>query len=369
MDMTPQASAGENGASAIAKEPPLLSLRGVTKRFGAMTAVGPTDVDVRSGDFFALLGPSGCGKTTLLRMIAGFEQPTEGRIEIGGTDITHTGPERRPTNMVFQGYGLFPHMTVLQNVGYGLRVAGVAKAEADARCREIIGLVRLSGLAERNVTALSGGQQQRVALARALVMRPKILLLDEPLAALDLKLRQTMQEELRRIHREIGGTFVFVTHDQTEAMALANRIAVMESGIIVQEGSPDEIYSLPCNRFVATFIGDANLLTGYRTGGRVTLDAGPAFPDKGEDGAVVVIIRPEKLSLAGDGTKSDLVLEGQVEDVMFLGTHARIVLRLAGNETMALHTADLSTRQKAVEGAMLRLGWSMSDHVVVADTK
>ena len=218
--------------------------------------------------FLRFSGPSGCGKTTLLRMIGGFIDPTAGSVEIDGRDVTRLGPERRPTNMVFQGYGLFPHMTVRQNIGYGLKIAKVTRAEIDQRVAEVIGLVRLEELAERGVHELSGGQQQRVALARALVMRPKVLLLDEPLGALDLKLRQAMQEELRRIHHQIGGTFVFVTHDQSEALGLADRIAVMEEGGVIQEGGPEEIYARPLTRFVSTFIGEANILFRYAAVGR-----------------------------------------------------------------------------------------------------
>src|SRR5262245_10822844 len=245
----------------------LLRLRNVSKTFGKTFAVRPVDLEIHRGDFFAILGPSGCGKTTLLRMIGGFAEPTSGRIEIAGKDVTGLGPERRPTNMVFQGYGLFPHMTVKQNVAYGLRIAKLPKAEIAERTSDALELVHLEELESRMVQELSGGQQQRVALARALIMRPPVLLLDEPLAALDLKLRQAMQEELRRIHSDIGGTFVFVTHDQGEALSLANRIAVMESGLLVQVGTPEEIYSRPRTRFVSTFVGEANIFAGQRRAG------------------------------------------------------------------------------------------------------
>ena len=223
----------------------LVKVSDLTKSFGPVVAVHPLDLEIRAGDFIAILGPSGCGKTTLLRMLGGFEMPTAGRIEIAGKDVTRIGPEKRPTNMVFQGYGLFPHMTVRQNVAYGLKLQGVATSEMKQRVDEMLQLVHLDQMADRPVQKLSGGQQQRVALARALVMRPAVLLLDEPLGALDLKLRKEMQAELRRIHRSLGGTFVFVTHDQEEALGLANRIAVMEGGRIVQEGGPQEIDSAP----------------------------------------------------------------------------------------------------------------------------
>ncbi len=265
-----------SAAGDVSREPagagraPLLRLRGLSKVFGATAAVEPLDLDIYPKDFVAMLGPSGCGKTTLLRMIGGFVAPTTGTIEIAGADVTGLGPEKRPTNMVFQGYGLFPHMNVAQNIGYGLRLQKMPRDEIDRRVNDAIALVQLADLAQRGTEQLSGGQQQRVALARALVMRPKVLLLDEPLAALDLKLRQAMQEELRRIHHEIGGTFVFVTHDQSEALALANRIAVMREGRLEQVGTAQEIYDKPKTRFVSTFIGEANLLPGRRVNGRVT---------------------------------------------------------------------------------------------------
>ncbi|MBL8584226.1 MAG: ABC transporter ATP-binding protein, partial [Rhizobiaceae bacterium] len=246
---------------------PLVRLSGVSMAFGRVTALHPVDLSIHRGDFLALLGPSGCGKTTLLKTIGGFLTPTTGSIEIEGEDVTRLPPERRRTGMVFQGYGLFPHMTVRQNIAYGLKVARRPKEEIERRVAAMIDLVRLQGMAERMPAALSGGQQQRVALARSLVMEPAVLLLDESLAALDLALRKAMQEELRSLHRSIGGTFVFVTHDQHEAMAMANRIAVMKNGRIVQQGTPQEIYTQPQSEFVAGFIGDANLLRGERRAG------------------------------------------------------------------------------------------------------
>jgi spermidine/putrescine transport system ATP-binding protein len=243
---------------------PLVRLRGVSKSYGPVAAVQTLDLEIRRGDFLAILGPSGCGKTTLLRIIGGFVAPTTGTVEIDGQNVTALGPEKRPTNTVFQGYGLFPHMTVRQNIAYGLRTAKRPPDEIATRVDAAIALVRLEEFVTRSIDQLSGGQQQRVALARALIMRPQVLLLDEPLAALDLKLRQAMQEELRRIHQQIGGTFVFVTHDQGEALGLANRIAVMDKGVLVQEGGPEEIYATPKTRFVSTFIGEANVFPGRR---------------------------------------------------------------------------------------------------------
>ena len=354
-------------ASPDQDRPVLVRLHGLGKRFGAVEAVRPLDLAIHAGDFFAILGPSGCGKTTLLRMIGGFIPPSGGRVEIDGVDVTRLGPERRPANMVFQGFGLFPHMNVRQNVAYGLRIAKVGRQEIDARVGEVIRLVRLQDFAERGIHELSGGQQQRVALARALIMRPKVLLLDEPLGALDLKLRQAMQQELRRIHHEIGGTFVFVTHDQGEALGLANRIAVMESGRIVQEGGPQEIYSEPRTRFVSTFIGEANVFTGRREGGTVRLDAGASFSGSGPDAAVIVVVRPEAMRVGARAPEAGVVLEGRVEDVVFLGAYARCSVVLPGGELVTAHLPDPGRRTAIGIGDPVRLGWSPEEHRVIED--
>ncbi|MSP83350.1 MAG: ABC transporter ATP-binding protein [Alphaproteobacteria bacterium] len=358
--MTTVSGGGPGGAT------PLVRLRGLSKKFGDVAAVQPLDLDIFAGDFFALLGPSGCGKTTLLRMVGGFTPPSTGTVEIDGQDVTRLGPEQRPTNMVFQGYGLFPHMTVRQNIGYGLRIAKASDAEIAERVGAIMTLVRIGELAERRPDALSGGQAQRVALARALVMRPRVLLLDEPLAALDLKLRKQMQEELRRIHQSIGGTFVFVTHDQGEAMGLANRIAVMEAGACVQEGGPEEIYLRPKTRFVSSFIGEANMLAGERRGGTVTLRAGIAFTDAGPDGPVVLVVRPEAIRL--DGGTAGLGTTGRLDDVVFLGPYVRYRVTLASGEEIAAHSADTGRRAGMAVGAAVQIGWEAADHRVVAGT-
>ncbi len=348
---------------------PLVRLRGLSKNYGNVAAVKPLDLDIETGDFYALLGPSGCGKTTLLRMMGGFTVPTTGTIEIDGVDVTRLGPERRPTNMVFQGYGLFPHMTVRQNIGYGLKVANLAPAEIRERVDAIIALVRLEALADRRPEALSGGQGQRVALARALVMRPRVLLLDEPLAALDLQLRKAMQEELRRIHQSIGGTFVFVTHDQGEAMALANRIAVMDAGACVQEGGPEDIYTAPRSRFISTFIGDANVLPGRRHGGRVTLDAGVSFPDSGTDEAVVAVVRPEAIALArkgtGGGAAETIRLTGRLEDSVFLGPFVKYRVTLENGAELTVHSHDLRLRQELRVGDPVEASWSLAQQRVL----
>ena len=345
---------------------PLVRLRGLAKSFGRVEAVAPLNLDIQAGDFLAILGPSGCGKTTLLRMIGGFVEPSAGQIEIDGRDVTRLGPERRPTNMVFQGFGLFPHMTVRQNVGYGLRIAKVPATEIGARVAEALSLVRLEELADRSIDQLSGGQQQRVALARALVMRPAVLLLDEPLGALDLKLRQAMQEELRRIHRQTGGTFVFVTHDQGEALWLANRIAVMEAGRIVQEDSPEEIYARPATRFVSTFIGEANVLRGRRTDGHVMLEAGPAFAESGADGAVIAVVRPEKVRiLAEPSGEACNRVAGRVIQGVFSGTSVTYIVETAAGVQRAF-------RQNAGEriygvGEAVVMEWSPEHTVVVEE--
>jgi ABC-type Fe3+/spermidine/putrescine transport system ATPase subunit len=346
------------------RQPPLLRLRGLSKVYGQLTAVQPLDLDIHARDFVAMLGPSGCGKTTLLRMIGGFVAPTTGTIEIADVDVTALGPERRPTNMVFQCYGLFPHMNVSQNIGYGLRLQKMPKGEIDARVGEAIALVQLADLATRGVDQLSGGQQQRVALARALVMRPKVLLLDEPLAALDLKLRQAMQEELRRIHHEIGGTFVFVTHDQSEALGLANRIAVMRDGRLEQVGTAQEIYASPKTRFVSTFIGEANLLPGRRSNGTVTLAAGPKFSEAGADGDISVVVRPENLFALALEETAEMILEGTVRDVVYLGSHVKYKVAVRGGSEMIVHARPEALRVKEL-GETMRIGWQRRNHRIV----
>ncbi|MEE9299660.1 MAG: ABC transporter ATP-binding protein [Alphaproteobacteria bacterium] len=345
----------------------LVRLRNISKHFGKVVAVEPLDLDIHQSDFLAILGPSGCGKTTLLRLIGGFLQPTSGSVEIAGEDVTRKGPERRPTNMVFQGYGLFPHMTVRQNIAYGLRIARRPKAEVDERVSKIIDLVHLSELADRSPDALSGGQQQRVALSRALVMAPKVLLLDEPLAALDLQLRKAMQEELRRIHRELGGTFVFVTHDQSEALGLANRIAVMHEGRMVQEGGPEDIYSRPASRFVANFIGDANILPARRESGRVRLDGGAEFADPGPDGEVLIVVRPEGLSIHSEKPADELAVPGTLADMIYLGSHVKYKVHLSSGQDITVNEGNLSLRERVSMGSSIYVGWRQADHRVLDD--
>ncbi len=290
---------------------PIIQIRNVTKRFGNMVAVDNVSLDIQAGEFLVLLGPSGCGKTTLLRMIAGFELPTEGQILIDGQDMSNVPPNKRPVNMVFQSYAVFPHMSVTDNVGYGLKIAGLAKSEIRTRVEESLALVRLEGLGERMPDQLSGGQRQRVALARSLVMQPKVLLLDEPLSALDAKLRAQMQFELAEIQEKVGITFVTVTHDQDEALSLADRIAVINKGQIAQIAAPADLYEHPANRFVADFIGSVNIFEG-----RLVIDEpqhavvdcpeiGKIYLNHGVTGAhdanVWAALRPEKMIIVKHG--------------------------------------------------------------------
>jgi spermidine/putrescine transport system ATP-binding protein len=297
-------------------------LEGVTKRFDDVVAVDRLSLEIQPGTFFALLGPSGCGKTTTLRMIGGFEQPTEGVVYLGERDVTGLPPYRRDVNTVFQSYALFPHLTVFENVGFGLRRKGLRGSDLRSRVHEMLELVGLAGYDQRKPRNLSGGQQQRVALARALVNRPRVLLLDEPLGALDLKLRRQMQLELKRIHHELRVTFVHVTHDQEEAMTMADSIAIMNRGRIEQLGGPAELYERPATAFVANFLGASNLLPGEICGpDAVRLDDGTvlrvtAAALSGRTGRIAVGVRPEKLRLGDDGAN---VLRGTVAENSYVG--------------------------------------------------
>jgi putrescine transport system ATP-binding protein len=315
---------------------PLLRIEGVSKNFGSFRAVDRLSLDIGAGEFFALLGPSGCGKTTLLRMLAGFEMPDEGRILLGGRDIAPVLPHERPVNMMFQNYALFPHLSVRDNIAFGLKRAGMARAAIDTRVAEMVALVKLDGMEKRKPDQLSGGQKQRVALARSLARRPKVLLLDEPLAALDKKLRESTQLELMELQRRLGMTFIIVTHDQEEAMTMANRIGVMDAGRLEQVAAPRDLYEAPASRWVAEFVGDVNLFEGEvtlhehhrltvatRDGGNVVV-AEPRQPVT--KSVVSVAVRPEKVKLSRRAPTSDAVssqainrLDGVVTDVGYLG--------------------------------------------------
>jgi spermidine/putrescine transport system ATP-binding protein len=302
-----------------------VEITGISKRFGDVFAVKELDLEIADGEFFALLGPSGCGKTTTLRMIAGLEFPTMGSLKIYGHEVGTLPPNKRPVNTVFQNYSLFPHMTAEQNIAFGLKMQRVPKKDIGRRVAEAITLVQLEGLEQRKSTQLSGGQQQRVALARALVNSPKVLLLDEPLGALDLKLRQQMQHELKQLQREVGITFVFVTHDQEEALTMADRIGVMDEGVLLQLGTPEEIYEHPVNRFVANFIGQTNLLDGtVESADTVCLANGVRLPGRSdyEPGTSVAIsLRPEQAQLVKPGAAPEGCpsIDGRVVDVTYLG--------------------------------------------------
>jgi putative spermidine/putrescine transport system ATP-binding protein len=321
---------------------PDISVRGLTKRYGDVVAVDGINLDVPAGEFFTMLGPSGSGKTTTLRMIAGFEIPDEGSIRLAGEDVSRLPPYDRPVNTVFQDYALFPHMTVQSNVEYGLMAKKVKKGERRARAREALEMVRLSGFGDRKPSQLSGGQRQRVALARAIVNRPKVLLLDEPLGALDLKLRQQMQIELKFIQREVGITFVYVTHDQEEALTMSDRIAVFNDGRIEQIGPPAEVYEHPQSEFIAGFVGVSNVIE--RDGRRYT-------------------IRPEKLNLLEDGDEpadGSRVEAGVVRDVQYVGpvTRFHVTLDRGGElQVLAQNLEEGSSEVLEVKGRRVRVEW------------
>jgi spermidine/putrescine ABC transporter ATP-binding subunit len=310
-----------------------IELRGIEKRYGDSVALQPIDLDIRDGEFFCLLGPSGCGKTTTLNIIGGFVEPSGGVVRIAGTDVTKLPPNRRPVNTVFQSYALFPHLNVIENVCFGLRMARVPKNEQRRRASEALDLVGLGTFAQRPVAQLSGGQAQRVAIARALVNKPSVLLLDEPLGALDLKLRKRLQTELALIQRHVGTTFVFVTHDQEEAMALADRILILNEGRIEQIGTPEEIYRKPASLFAADFIGESNILHGKKDGGVFVLEGGAKVPisSQAPDAVTSVVIRPEALRIGEDGYVGAEVLSRE-----YLGSITRMVMQLENSDTQVV---------------------------------
>ena len=310
----------------------------LVKRFAEVTAVNGINLEIAGGEFFSLLGPSGCGKTTTLRLIAGFEQPTEGSILLDGRDVAHTPPHKRNVNTVFQSYALFPFLTVEENISFGLRYKNVTKAEARQKTAEALALVRLQGLQKRRTRQLSGGQQQRVALARALVLNPAVLLLDEPLGALDAKLRKALQIELKALQEEVGITFIYVTHDQEEALTMSDRLAVMSNGRVEQVGSPADVYEEPSTAYVADFLGVSNMMSALGDGGgRVRLGDFQLMAAGGVSGArgpIRLVIRPERVRLEEHGTAGGNRVPGMVERVLYVGSIIQVVVHLAHGETL-----------------------------------
>jgi spermidine/putrescine transport system ATP-binding protein len=336
------------------------------KRFGDVRAVDGVSLDVRAGEFFSLLGPSGCGKTTTLRMIGGFELPTGGQILLRERDVTSAPPDKRPVNMVFQHYALFPHLTVGDNVAFGLKRRKVAKEEITRRVGEVLELVRLEGYGRRRPNQLSGGQQQRVALARALVNRPNVLLLDEPLGALDLKLRRQLQIELKRIQAEVGITFVYVTHDQEEALTMSDRIAVMHAGKVEQLGTPEELYERPSTRFVADFIGTTNLLRGVvEADGAIRLDSGDrarvAHDGLATGKTIEISIRPESIQLVP--AEAVDAIRGVVDQAAYLGTSVTYQVRTAGGLILTVLTPKAGPRLPV--GSDVAVTWPPSEALVL----
>jgi len=355
-------------------DPPAITFRGVTKRYGGQVALEPTDLEIEEGEFFCLLGPSGCGKTTTLNLVGGFVAPTSGEILIRGANVNRLPPYRRAVNTVFQNYALFPHMTVRDNVGFGLKMAGTAKRDAGGRIEEALALVGLDRFADRLPAQLSGGQQQRVAVARALVNRPAVLLLDEPLGALDLKLRKRLQIELAEIHRDVGTTFVYVTHDQEEAMSMANRIAVMNEGRIEQVGTPHEIYHRPKSAFVADFIGESNFIeVEVGAGGKAALDNGAEVPapEPRARGRATLMVRPESIQVQRVADSNGTGLRGRIAQSSFLGSHTRVAVKCDGVDAPVLaslfghepaDTRDLKPDQEVT------LWWEPDDAVLLPES-
>ena len=362
----------------VPADPAEIRLIDLEKRFGAVRAVDGVTLEIRTGEFFSLLGPSGCGKTTTLRMIGGFELPTAGRIELRGRDVTWDPPDKRPVNMVFQNYALFPHLDVEGNVGFGLRRRHVDRAETRRRVGEALDLVHLAGYGPRRPNQLSGGQQQRVALARALINQPNVLLLDEPLGALDLKLRKQLQVELKRVQTEVGITFVYVTHDQEEALTMSDRIAVMHRGRVEQLGTPEGLYERPLTRFVADFIGTTNILTGSVESidgsvARIRLGADAVCHAVGTGLAlghtVELSVRPEGVELratnghAGDNAAG---LAGKIEQVAYLGGSIQYWVRTDGGLTITAVTP--ATGDRHAVGGKVDLMWSPDKALVLAES-
>jgi spermidine/putrescine ABC transporter ATP-binding subunit len=358
--------------------PAIVCIEHVTKRFAGVVAVDDVSLDIRPNEFFALLGPSGCGKTTLLRILAGFERASAGRVLIDGEDMARVPPNRRPVNMVFQSYAVFPHMSVAENVAYGLRVTGAPRAEIGPRVKDALAMVRLSGLEERAPDQLSGGQRQRVALARALIKRPKVLLLDEPLSALDRKLRQEMQLELVRLQQDVGITFVIVTHDQEEALSMADRIAVMDQGRILQTAPPDQLYEEPNCRMVADFIGTMNLFPARVLGAAnpgIRLEAAGLgqfeLPTAAPAGAEVgVAVRPEKVQLNREAPAPGMIaVRGTVAEVAYFGDYSHVAVATAPDVRITCYRTHSSRRDPGAiaEGDACWVSWHPADCILLTD--
>jgi putrescine transport system ATP-binding protein len=383
--MAEEFSTPEAGADAAAADIPLLRIEAVVKKFGGVRAVDRLSLDIGAGEFFALLGPSGCGKTTLLRMLAGFETPDEGRILLDGKDIAQVLPHQRPINMMFQNYALFPHLTVRDNIAFGLKRAGMPRSQTNTRVAEMVALVKLEGLEQRKPDQLSGGQKQRVALARSLARRPKVLLLDEPLAALDKKLREGTQLELMELQRRLGMTFIIVTHDQEEAMTVASRIGVMDDGRLEQVATPRELYEAPISRWIAEFVGDVNLFEGQiesREAGRLAVStrvAGTIMAAEPRQPItktiVAVAIRPEKVKLSRRGLAQDELnarsinrLEGVVTDVSYLGGVTNYKVQLDSGAVVRSSMANTARIDRDAYNASQRVvAWFTPDDCVVLE--
>jgi spermidine/putrescine transport system ATP-binding protein len=380
MMASPQATDLTRSSGASSSSDVCVELDGVSKLFGSVAAVSEVSLNVRNGEFFSLLGPSGCGKTTTLRLIAGFEKPDSGTLRIQKREMTGVPPHRRPVNTVFQSYALFTHMTVFENVAFGLREHGVRRSEIAQRTRRALELVQLDGYDKRATRKMSGGQQQRVALARAIVNEPAVLLLDEPLGALDLKLRRAMQFELKSLQRKLGMTFLYVTHDQEEALSMSDRIAVMAHGRVSQLGTPQEVYEAPASAYVAGFVGEANILEGpvvavsgniatielaggRRVEGRIQSAPAPAMGD-----AVCIAVRPERVVLSpydGGALDQGAALAATVDEVLFVGANRKVMVSLAGGQRVAALVPTASNVGPVDEGTPVLVRWQSREAVVV----
>ena len=349
----------------------------LVKRFADVTAVAGINLAMPSGEFFSLLGPSGCGKTTTLRLIAGFEKPDEGQILLDGVDMAQTPPHKRNVNTVFQNYALFPHLSVAENVGFGLRYQDVSKQDAKRKVGEALALVRLEGLERRRPSQLSGGQQQRVALARALILNPAVLLLDEPLGALDAKLRKQLQIELKALQEEVGITFIYVTHDQEEALTMSDRLAVMSNGRVEQVGSPSEVYEEPTTSYVADFLGVSNLMSARGEGtdhagmGKVRLGDFELTAGKGDTdarGEVKLVVRPERVQLAPAGTIGQNHVPGMVERVVYVGSIMQVIVHLAPGQTLQAWVQNQGERLPFAQGEAVAVHLPVDALRVLIDT-